>query len=127
MDKHLTVLGALFTGAGIMGAIGMIIILSIFSVGTLIMGSVASEHSDLPALLVFLPAGFGILLALAIGISAIPSIIVGIGLLAKRRWVYVPALIVGIIDLAAFPFGTIAGIYAIWVFFQKETRQLLAT
>lgn len=127
MDKHITVLGALFTGVGIMGLIGMSIVLFIFLTGSAILGTVAAHDPNVPGFLVFLPAGFGLFIALAIGISAIPSVIVGIGLLLRRRWSGVLTLIVGIINLPGFPFGTIVGCYAIWVFLQDETQQLLVT
>ena len=127
MDKHITVLGALFTAIGIMGVIGMTIVLLIFVGGSLILGTALANDPSAPDFLAFLPAGFGIFIALTIGISAIPSIIVGMGLLLRKSWSGILTLIVGIINLTAFPLGTIAGIYAIWVYLQDETREILVS
>ena len=127
MDKHITVLGALFIAVGIMGLIGMIVVLIIFTAGTAIIGTVTAQDPEAPQFIALLPAGFGLLIVLAIGISAIPSIIVGYGLLVRRRWSGPFTLIVGIINIPGFPLGTITGIYAIWVFLQDETRELLVT
>jgi len=125
MDKHITVLGALFTAVGIMGIIGMMIVLFIFVGGSAVLGTATANDPSVPGLLVFLPAGLGVFIALAIGLSAIPSIIVGFGLLLRKRWAGILTLIVGIINLPAFPFGTITGVYALWVFLQDETHELL--
>jgi hypothetical protein len=59
---------------------------------------------------------------LAIGI---PSLIAGIGLLNRKAWARVPAIIVAILAVTSFPIGTAAGLYAFWVLTHKETEQLL--
>ena len=46
----------------------------------------------------------------------IPGIIAGIGLLQGRNWALILGLIIGILNLLSFPFGTALGVYNIWVF-----------
>lgn len=46
----------------------------------------------------------------------VPGIIAGIGLLQGRSWALILGLIIGILNLFSFPFGTALGIYNIWVF-----------
>jgi cation transport ATPase len=60
---------------------------------------------------------------LAVGI---PSLIAGVGLLKKKRWARVVAMVVAIVALIGFPVGTGAGIYTLWVLTRTETEQLLS-
>lgn len=54
-----------------------------------------------------------------------PSIIAGIGLLNYKSWSRILGLIVCIVKLFSIPFGTIIGVYGIWVLMQDETIKLL--
>ncbi len=74
-------------------------------------------------LLVIMATVLGALL-LAIGAC---KLICGWGLLARRRWSRVFAIILGIIGLINIPFGTALGIYALWVLFKPEAEQFLVS
>lgn len=52
--------------------------------------------------------------------SALPSIIAGIGLLSKKSWGPLLALIAGCICIFSFPFGTALGVYSIYVFVENN-------
>jgi len=52
--------------------------------------------------------------------SALPSILAGIGLLQKKSWGLVIALIAGCVSIFSFPFGTAIGVYSIYVFVQNN-------
>ena len=49
-------------------------------------------------------------------ILATPSLVVGIGLLYNRNWALILALVIGVLNLLSFPFGTALGIYSIYVY-----------
>lgn len=125
MDKHLIVLGVLFLALGIMGLIGMAAVFLVFSIGSAAITTAAAQEPDVPALLALLPAGLGLFVCAAIAISALPSVIAGVGCLLKRPWVRVWILIAGVLNLPGFPLGTGVGIYAIWVFLQDDTQKAL--
>ncbi|MEQ8904272.1 hypothetical protein [Ekhidna sp.] len=55
--------------------------------------------------------------------SALPSIIAGIGLLQKKNWGIVIALIAGCISIFSFPFGTAVGVYSIYVFVENNKQK----
>lgn len=55
--------------------------------------------------------------------SALPSIIGGIGLLQKKSWGVVIALIAGCVSIFSFPFGTAVGIYSIYVFIENNKQK----
>jgi hypothetical protein len=123
MDKHGDVLGALFLGLGILGTIGMVVVLTIFGLGSGILAGVAARQGDVPELAVWLPAAFGILIAAIIVITTIPCYIASYGLFKKRSWARVAALLAGILNVFAVPVGTAVGIYAIWFALQEGADQ----
>ena len=125
MEKHLTVLGALFIGLGILGLIGVLAVLAIFGMGSAIVGNVAVHEPDLPRQVALLPMLFGIFIAILILLSTIPSFLAGYGLLNRRGWAKTMTLVAGVLNLLAFPVGTAIGIYAIWVFLQEDTDRFL--
>ena len=57
------------------------------------------------------------------GIS-VPGIITGIGLLANKTWARILAIILGILNLPAFPVGTVLGAYTLYVMLDSETSAL---
>lgn len=54
--------------------------------------------------------------------SALPSIIAGIGLISRRSWGVIISMIAGCVSLLNFPFGTVLGVYAIYVFIQNNNQ-----
>jgi zinc-ribbon domain len=55
--------------------------------------------------------------------SAIAGFLAGYGLLNYRPWARMLALILGIIALIHFPFGTALGIYTLWVLLPAESER----
>jgi len=53
-------------------------------------------------------------------ILATPSLIVGIGLLNNKSWALILALVIGVLNIMNFPFGTALGIYSIYVYNQDS-------
>ena len=118
MNKHTTVLGALFLVLGVMGLIGMFVVFLIFSIGSAAIGTAAANDPEVPAILALLPAGLGMFLCAVIAVSTLPNLIAGWGLLMHRDWGRTAGLIAGVINLPSPPFGTAVGAYAICVYVQ---------
>jgi hypothetical protein len=57
-------------------------------------------------------------IAVLMGALALPGLLVGFGLLARKGWARVLGIVVAILNLLNFPFGTILGLYAAWVLLQ---------
>lgn len=127
MEKHVNVLGALFLGLGGLGIIGMLVVLVIFGLGSGIMANVSSHEPDIPQGLALLPLAFGILIAAIISITTTPCFVAGYGLLRRRQWAKIAALVAGILNIPVLPIGTAVGIYAIWLFLQDGTDQCLGS
>ncbi len=67
---------------------------------------------------------FGLGLAvLATGGVGTLSLIAGWGLLARKEWARITALILGVVILPVFPIGTILGAVSIWCLLQDKVRQ----
>jgi len=58
-------------------------------------------------------------------VVSVPAIIAGIGLVYRKTWSRILALIICAIKLFNLPFGTALGIYGFWVLMQDETIELL--
>ncbi len=49
--------------------------------------------------------------------------IIGIGLVQFRSWARIGGLVLSILDLIWIPFGTILGVYGLWVLLSKDTER----
>jgi len=115
MEKHITILGALYIASGALGAIiGLIVFVSVAG-GGLLSGDL--EAITITAVVGSVIGGFFL-------IFSVPEIICGIGLLKYKPWSRIFALILGCISLLEIPFGTALGIYTIWIFMKDETKPL---
>ncbi|HET7433824.1 MAG TPA: hypothetical protein VFN10_03830 [Thermoanaerobaculia bacterium] len=57
-------------------------------------------------------------------LMSLPALIGGIGLLKFRPWARILTIVVGILSLLNFPFGTAYGVYVLYVLFNAETLPL---
>jgi hypothetical protein len=60
----------------------------------------------------------GTLLAGLLLVLGVPGLVAGFGLLARKNWARVLAIVVSVLGLMNFPLGTLVGAYAIWVLLQ---------
>lgn len=60
-------------------------------------------------------------------VLSLPGLITGIGLLKMRPWARIAGIILGALNLFNVPFGTVLGIYALWVLLNKDTEALFGT
>ena len=65
----------------------------------------------------------GTTLAIFLVTLSIPGLVAGFGLLARRSWARVLAIVVSLISLINVPLGTIFGIYSAWVLLQEQTTE----
>ena len=63
---------------------------------------------------------------LVIGL-ALPALVAGIGVLARKSWGRILGIIVSVFALMSFPIGTLIGIYAIFVLIQDEATNYFAS
>jgi hypothetical protein len=114
---HVKVLGAIFLVLGVFGVLGALLISVLFGVLAGVAGA-TSDDTVGPTILGLTGLALTVLL---IGLS-VPSIICAWGLLRFRAWARIVAIVLAAIALISFPYGTIFGIYALWVLFKRETE-----
>jgi hypothetical protein len=117
MEKHLTAVAVLNIA---FGALGILIAIVVFV--AVVGGGLISGDAEAMAI----TAVVGTVVASFLMILSIPEIIGGFGLLKRRPWARILVLITAFLDLINIPFGTIIGIYTIWVLLKDETAQLFA-
>lgn len=116
MDKHIQILGILYIISGILTLLAC-------GVAFLLVGGSGLISGDETAILATGIVSFVIgMIGLIFGL---PDIIAGWGLLQRKSWSRILAIIMGILNLFGFPFGTALGIYSLWVLFKPETENLL--
>lgn len=117
MQKHITFLGALHIGLGIVG----LLIAAIIFVVLLGAGFISQDEEAF-----FILSIIASVIATLIVITCIPGIIGGIGLLKRKSWARILILIVAAVDLLDIPFGTALGVYSFWVLLQDESAKIFA-
>jgi hypothetical protein len=116
MKKHVTVVGAIHIGFGILGLIGSV---GAFFLFTFLIGVVGND--DVPVML------FGFLrisIPLLIGFMSTLGLVGGIGLLAFRSWARYLIIVVAALGCLNIPIGTLKGVYTLWVLLQDDTIKL---
>ncbi len=121
MEKHIKLIGILNLVFGFMGLLAGAICLLIFVGGFLALGAI--EGDPVP---VWLAGGIGIVFILIMAVAALPNLLAGYGLLKKRQWGRILAIIVAVLDLAAFPFGTALGIYTLAILLHGDSQRIFS-
>jgi hypothetical protein len=119
MATHVKVLGALNIILGGMGLITALMIGFIFSGAAVAVG--ASGDAD-AAVAIPIIGLTGMAAVALLTVWSLPGIVIGIGLVRLRPWARIGGIVVSILSLIVFPFGTILGVYGLWVLFSKDTE-----
>lgn len=120
MDTHVKVLAVLYIVFGVLGTLtglGLMALLSFIGV--------AGAASDPDAWMALPILGFtGAALGAFMLILSLPGIIAGIGLLKFRPWARILTIVLSALNLMNIPFGTIIGIYGLWVTLSDDGSRL---
>jgi hypothetical protein len=121
VDTHVKVLAVLQIVLGAMSLFGALVLTLIFAGG---FGAVSMSRDPDAAVALPIIGITGTLLIVFLLLMSLPGIITGIGLLRLRPWARIAGIVLCILGLMAIPFGTIVGVYGLWVLFSKETERL---
>lgn len=109
MGQHVQILGWLhILGGAMFLAIGALVFFLLTGI------SVATGDAEALAVLSVVATGIAGFLALL----ALPGIVAGMGLLYRKNWARILAVVVAILNIVNFPIGTVMGLYTMWVLFQ---------
>jgi hypothetical protein len=106
----------------VIGGLFMIPVIVLFVIGT-VAGVAVSQAPDAPTGSWIIGSGLFYLIAAMILIVASLQITTGWGLYRLRPWARTLALIMGVVSLISFPFGTALGIYTLWVLIPQTSEQ----
>lgn len=123
MQTHVKVLAILMivlSALGLMAALGLG---AIFGIGAI--ATVASGDAD-AALAAPIIGITGTVLTGFLLLMSLPGLIAGWGLLSYKNWARIVAIVLCVLHLLNFPWGTAMGIYGLWVLFNKETERLFS-
>ncbi len=121
MERHIKIIGILNLVFGFMGLLACVVCVLVFAGGFAILGAI--EGDSVP---IWLAGGIGAVFAVIMAVAALPNLLAGYGLLKRRQWGRVLAIVVAIIDLPAFPFGTALGVYTLSILLHGETQHLFS-
>ena len=121
MASHVKVIAILFIVFGALGAVMALFSSVIFSALAAIVGSTQDPDASLGVAVLGLT---GATLTIVLLVLSIPNIVCGWGLLRLRPWSRILGIVLAAISLIRVPFGTIFGIYALVILFNKETEAL---
>ena len=122
MDTHVKVLGVLFIALSGLGLLAALFLMVALGAATGIVGA-AAESGDAAIAIPIIGIAGGALVAFLL-VLAIPGLITGIGLLRFRPWARIAGIVLSALHLIHIPFGTILGIYGLWVLLNRETEPL---
>lgn len=124
MVTHVKVLGAIYIALSALGICAALFLALAVGTASGIVGATADTHDAAVALPIIGVAGTALVVFLLV--LSLPGLIAGIGLIKLRPWARILGIVVGIISLINIPIGTLVGIYALWVLFNKDTEQLFS-
>lgn len=121
METHVKVLGALQIALSALGLLGAFALMLLFG-GAMGIVSMSGDHNADIALPIIGLAGGALVVFLLV--LSVPGFAIGIGLLQRRPWARIAGIAISILGLMFIPFGTVLGIYGLWVLFSNDTEQL---
>lgn len=119
MKKHVTVVGAIHIGFGILGLIGALAVFFALNFARQMAGGDEVGTMVLKFLSLSLP--------LLIGFMSTLGLVGGIGLLFFQPWARYLVIVVAALGCLNIPIGTLKGVYSLWVLLQDETLKLFNT
>ena len=116
MKKHVTIVGAIHIGFGLLGLIGAV---AVFFALNFARGFVEGE--EVPNMVLkFLSLS----LPLLIGFMSTLGLVGGIGLLSQQPWARYLVIVVAALGCLNIPIGTLKGVYSLWVLLQDDTVRM---
>lgn len=123
METHVKVVAILYLVFSAMGVLGALIVLLVFGGAASIVGSTAVDEPGARVAVPILGA-IGGFVAILILIFSIPGLLAGWGLLQYQEWARILTIVLSVLNLLAFPFGTALGVYGLWTLLNQQTLPL---
>jgi hypothetical protein len=118
LEDHKKILGVLYIITGALALMAMLVLQAILT--TIYAFAFGDADPQDQAAFQFAMSLFKYVQLFGIMFYCVPSLIAGIGLVLKRSWAMIIALIVAALKLFSFPVGTAIGVYAIWIYAEEQ-------
>ena len=122
METHVKVLAILHIVFGAFFVLGAMAIMLTFGGASAIVGTTADPEDAAIALPLIGLTGMA-LSAFLLALGA-PGLIAGIGMLKLAAWARILGIVLSALNLIHIPFGTLLGVYGLWVLLNKDTERL---
>ncbi|MBS1827602.1 MAG: hypothetical protein JST93_19965 [Acidobacteria bacterium] len=122
MDTHVKILGILHIVFGALGLLAGLFVMALFGGIAGLVGAFGNGGESIIAIPIL--GGIGALVLIACLVLSLPGLIAGIGLVKYRPWARVLTIILSVLNLFNFPFGTALGVYGLWVLLSNDTQRL---
>jgi hypothetical protein len=122
VETHVKVLAVLYLVFSAFFLLAAVFLLLTFGGASAIVGTAAEPEDAAIALPILGITGIalsGFFLAIAL-----PGLIAGYGLLKRANWARILGIVLSALNLLNFPFGTILGVYGLFVLLHKDTERL---
>ncbi len=114
LRQHITILGWLYiVGHALFLVIGIFVFILLTGLGAITNDPQAT----------WILTTVGTVVGLLMTALALPGILAGYGLLRRRSWGRMLAIVIAVLSLLNFPLGTLIGIYALWVLLQQDASR----
>lgn len=118
LDNHKRILGILYMISGILSVLGMLLLNAFLSV--IFSFAMQEANPDEQKAIEFALSIAQFAPVFVIVFFSIPTLIAAYGLLTRKSWATLFALIVGCLKLFSFPIGTALGVYSIWIWSEDQ-------
>jgi hypothetical protein len=123
METHVKVVGVLTIVFGVLGLCLAGLLTLIFAGSAAVVAANADADGRIAVPIIGLT---GSALVGFLVIWSLPGLVVGFGLVKHRPWARIGGIVVAVLALIAIPFGTVFGVYALWVLFSPDTERLFS-
>lgn len=124
METHVKVVGALQVAMGALGLFFAAILAVIMGGAASIVGVSGDPDAAIAVPIIGIT---GVTLVVFLVALSLPSVFIGVGLFRLRPWARIAGIVISILSLMMIPFGTILGVYGLWVLFSRDTERLFMT
>ena len=124
MSTHVKVLAVLFIAFSALGVVAALFLVIALGGAAGIVGAAAGPEDAAVALPIIGLTGTALVATLLI--LSLPGLVTGFGLLSYKPWARILGIVLCILNLLNIPFGTILGVYGLWVLLNKDTERLFA-
>ena len=122
METHVKVLGVLYLALSAMSLLAAGVILLAIGGAAGIVGLTADSGDAAIAIPILGIAGTA--LGLLLLVLALPGLLTGWGLLTLKPWARILGIVLSALNILHIPFGTIVGVYGLWVLLHSDTERL---